>query len=150
MHSLFQRLTSRVDARMISASMLDERGLKDALEKVGWDAKPHGKATFRCVHNTREGEMTVYLRLDEHWLVASVVPFLATNGDNSFELSRWLLRMNRDMFQSKFAYDEDGDVVLTVELPTESLDYDEIEDALQGLIDSAIEHRATLRAAAQG
>lgn len=135
---------------MIGASMLDERGLKDALEKVGWDAKPHGKRTLRSVHKTREGEMTVYLRLDEHWLVASVVPFLATNGDNSFELSRWLLRMNRDMFQSKFAYDEDGDVVLTVELPTESLDYKEIEDALEGLIEAAIEHRATLRAAAQG
>jgi hypothetical protein len=52
------------------------------------------------------------------------------------------------MFQAKFAYDEDGDVVLTVELPTESLDFSEIKIALTDLIDNAVRHRATLRAAA--
>ena len=67
---------------------------------------------------TPEGELSVYVRLTDHWLIASIVPFLATRGNNSFELSRWLLRQNRDMNQVKFAYDEDGDVVLTVELPT--------------------------------
>ena len=129
--------------------MLDEAGLRDALKKLGWEAQRHGKSTLRSVHETDEGTMTVYLRLDENWLVASVVPFLATRGDNSFELARWLLRMNRDMFQTKFAYDEDGDVVLTVELPTESLDYGEIENALSNLIDDAVRHRETLRIAAE-
>ena len=60
--------------------MLDERGLKEALEKVGWDAKPHGKATFRCLHSTREGEMTVYIRLDEHWLVPGEHPELVVKA----------------------------------------------------------------------
>ncbi len=128
--------------------MLDEEGLKEALVKLDWDAQPIGKRTFRALHDTDEGEMVVYIRLDDNWLVASVVPFLATKGDNSFELSRWLLRMNRDMFQSKFAYDEDGDVVLTVEVPTESLDYGEIDSALSNLVRDAVRHRATLRAAA--
>ena len=81
-------------------------------------------------------------------VIASIVPFLTTRGDNSFELARWLLRMNRDMYQCKFAYDEDGDVVLTVELPTESLDSSEVETALTSLVRHAAEHRATLRAAA--
>ena len=53
------------------------------------------------------------------------------------------------MHQTKFAYDEDGDVVLTVELPTESLDYDEIAAALSGLLDHAVAHRKTLRQAAE-
>lgn len=91
----------------------------------------------------------MFLRLNANWLIASVVPFVSTGGDNSFELSRWLLRQNRDMFQSKFAYDDDGDVVLTVELPTESLDYGELESALKGLLTSTVEHRATLRVAAR-
>ncbi|MEM9069622.1 MAG: YbjN domain-containing protein [Myxococcota bacterium] len=129
--------------------MLDEAGLRAAIEKLGWEIQPHGKATFRSVHQTDEGELEVYVRLDENWLVASVVPFLATQGDNSYELARWLLRMNRDMFQAKFAYDEDGDVVLTVELPTESLDFGEIEGALKNLLQDAIRHRATLRIAAE-
>lgn len=130
--------------------MLDESVLRQHLTTLGWEASRHGSGTLRCLHDTREGPVEVYLRLQEHWLVASVVPFLATKGDNSFELSRWLLRVNRDMRQIKFAYDEDGDVVLTVELPTEALDFSEIEAALENLVAAAIEHRETLRAAASG
>ena len=128
--------------------MLDDEALASHLSRMGWEAEPHGRRTFRTVHTTDQGDVVIYIRHTDNWLIASVVPFLSTGGDNSFELSRWLLRMNRDMFQTKFAYDEDGDVVLTVELPTESLDHSEIESALEGLRRHAIEHRATLRQAA--
>lgn len=127
---------------------MDDATLSRTLREIGWKAKPHGDATYRVVHDTPEGDLVVYVRLTDNWLIASVVPFLTTRGENSFELARWLLRMNRDMYQCKFAYDEDGDVVLTVELPTESLDFGEIEAALQGLLEHAVEHRATLRQAA--
>jgi len=129
--------------------MFDPQTLHTHLSRLGWEVSPHGDATWRATHHTDEGEVRVYLRLDENWLIASVVPFVATAGENSFELSRWLLRKNRDMFQSKFAYDDDGDVVLTVELPTESLDFGEFESALTGLLTSTVEHRATLRQAAR-
>ena len=129
--------------------MLDEATLKDHLGKLGWSAKPHGERTLRTVHMTDEGEMVVYLRLHTNWFVASVVPFLATKGDNSLELDRWLLRMNRDMPLAKFAYDEDGDVAITVEMPTENLDFCEVKWALEELLTQATTHRATLRAAAE-
>ncbi len=129
--------------------MLGEAELAEHLRALGWNAEPHGDRTFRSLHSTAEGDVVVYVRLSDNWLIASVVPFLATSGNNSFELGRWLLRQNRDMFQAKFAYDEDGDVVLTVELPTESLDFAEIRAALEGLVNQAVGHRATLRAAAQ-
>ena len=45
-------------------------------------------------------------------------------------------------------YDEDGDVVLTVELPTESIDPSEIRTALSDLLRHAVSHRKTLREAA--
>ena len=89
----------------------------------------------------------IFVRLQKNWLIASVVPFLATRGKNSFELSRWLLRVNRDMYQAKFAFDEDGDVVLTLELPTESIDPSEIRGALTTLLEQAVAHRRTLRLA---
>lgn len=130
--------------------MRDMATLSTTLETLGWHAEPHGDATVRCDHDTPEGPVHVYLRLDDHWLIATVVPFLATGGDNSFELSRWLLRQNRDMAQAKFAYDEDGDVTLTVELPTESLDDSELRGALGLLLDYTQKHRAILRAAAGG
>ncbi len=128
--------------------MLDPAALAEQLDAIGWSALRHDPRTFRCVHDTGEGEVVVFVRLDDNWLIASVVPFLRTRGSTSFELSRWLLRMNRDMYQTKFAYDEDGDVVLTVELPTESIDPAEIRTALSDLLQHAIEHRRTLRDAA--
>jgi len=127
--------------------LTEPRALALELDELGWNAARHDERTFRCVHDTSEGELVVFVRLDDNWLIASIVPFLRTRGDNSFELARWLLRMNRDMYQTKFAYDEDGDVVLTVELPTESLDASEIRTALSDLLQHAIRHRRTLREA---
>ena len=129
---------------------MDEETLSRTLGEIGWSPSPHGEGTFRAVHATDEGELVAYVRLTDDWLIASIVPFLTTRGDNSFELARWLLRMNRDMYQCKFAFDEDGDVVLTVELPTESLDFSEVKAALDALVKHAVEHRATLRKAATG
>jgi len=128
---------------------MNEARLKRTLDEIGWSSEPHSANTLRVVHDTTVGKLVVFVRLSDNWLIASVVPFLTTRGDNPFELARWLLRMNRDMYQSKFAYDEDGDVVLTVELPTEALDFAEIRAALEGMLASAVEHTATLRAAAE-
>lgn len=118
------------------------------LDALGWPHRLHDPRTFRCDHPSPEGDLHVFVRLSDEWLVASVVPFLATRGDNSFELLRWLLRQNRDLYQARFSTDEDGDVVLSVELPTESLDPGEIRTAFENLLVYAVEHRGTLRRAA--
>ena len=128
---------------------MDLGELEQHLMKLGWEPTAHGKNTLRVEHDSEEGPIVVYVRVSGEWLIASVVPFLATRGANSFELSRWLLRQNRDMYQAKFAYDEDGDVVLTVEVPTESLDHAEIASALEELLAQTVQHRGTLRAAAE-
>jgi len=129
--------------------MMSEDTLREYVDRLGWEVEPHGPRTFRAVHRTREGKVKVYLRLSDSWLLASVVPFLSTKGDISLDLSRWLLRQNRDMYQAKFAYDAAGDVVLSVELPTESIDESEVREALESLIRYTIAHRNTLRNAAQ-
>ena len=129
------------------AAMFTESTLEQHLTQLGWAWQPHGPGTRRVSRDTAEGEVVVYVRLSENWLIASVVPFLETGGENSFELARWLLRMNRDMKMTKFAYDDDGDVVLTVEVPTESLDFEEVRAALEGLVSHCVGHRATLRGA---
>jgi hypothetical protein len=129
--------------------MLDESTLLSRLLALGWDARPHGESTYSCARATSEGTFDVYVRLTDHWLVASIVPFLRTRGRNSFELCRWLLRQNRDMAQVKFGIDDDGDVVLTVELPTESLDDSELRIALETLVREGERHRRTLRAASE-
>ena len=87
--------------------MLDEATLVRHLGEMGWDAKPHGARTWRSVRKTDAGEVTVFVRLTDHWLIGSIVPFLQTRGQNSFELCRWLLRQNLDMPQLKFGIDDD-------------------------------------------
>jgi len=127
--------------------VLDRATLLGHLEALGWRAKPHDEGTYKSSHATAEGDVNIFVRLQKNWLIASVVPFLPTKGKNSFELARWLLRVNRDMYQAKFAYDDDGDVVLTLELPTESLDPSEIRGALTTLLEQTVAHRKTLRLA---
>lgn len=127
---------------------MDELGAR--LDTLGWPKRLADETTWCSEQATAEGELPVYVRLGEHWLVATIVPFLHTRGDNSFELVRWLLRQNRDLYQAHFGIDEGGDVVLSVELPTESLDASEIDGALQNLVRYAIEQRGTLRRAAGG
>ena len=130
-------------------AMLDEAALARHLSTLGWKAEPHGERTLRCVHKTPEGDLDVFIRLTDNWVIASIVPFLRTRGGNSFELCRWLLRQNRDMFQAKFGIDDDGDVVLTVEVPTESLDFSELRAALEALVRHGSTLRGVLRAASE-
>lgn len=128
--------------------MLTEEGLREHLDALGWEVGPVGENTLRADRVTPQATFPVYIRLQDGWLVASIVPFLESNGAPAFELSRWLLRVNRDLHLAKFSYDEDGDVVLTVELPTESLSRAEIEAGLTELVRTAESQLATLRAAA--
>ena len=44
-----------------------------------------------------------------------------------------LLKLNYEINMAKFTIDGDGDVILTVELPSENLDYSEFSDALGAL-----------------
>jgi len=127
--------------------VLDTDTLMGHFSALGWKARPHDDGTYKTVHETAEGDVNIFVRLQKNWLIASVVPFLATKGKNSFELARWLLRVNRDMYQAKFAFDEDGDVVITLELPTESIDPSEIRGALTTLLEQTVAHRRTLRLA---
>ncbi len=129
--------------------MLDEAALAGHLSALGWKAEPHGDRTWRCAHDTPEGDLHVFVRLTDNWVIASIVPFLQTRGGNSFELCRWLLRQNRDLFQAKFSIDDDGDIVLSVELPTESLDFSELRAALEALVRHGAKLRGVLRAASE-
>ena len=130
--------------------MLDEATLLDYAQRLGFTLTRHDASTHRALVPTAEGDLALFVRLSPDWLVVSVVPFLATRGEISLDLSRWLLRMNRDLMLGKFAYDDDGDVVLSFDVPTESLDFSEVEKALRGAVDAAVHHRAVLRGANPG
>lgn len=129
--------------------MTDEATILGYLESLGFPVEPNGVRTYLHRRTTDEGGLDIYLRFSDAWMIASIVPFLATRGEGGFELHRWLLRENRDIPLGKFALDEDGDVVLTVELPTESLDPSEVERAMTALVEAAVSRRRILREASR-
>ncbi|NLE47119.1 MAG: YbjN domain-containing protein [Sandaracinaceae bacterium] len=126
--------------------MLTLQAIEEKLRARGWDPEPaEAEGTLHATHPTAEGSFPFYFRLSEDWLILSIVPFMRVDGRPSLELSRWLLRVNRDRHMAKFAYDEDGDIVLTAELPTASLSDEELGLALDELLTTAREQKKMLR-----
>lgn len=128
--------------------MLTIQALEDKLRARGWAPEPaKADGTLYALRTTEEGRFPFYFRLRDEWLILSIVPFMRISGRPSLELSRWLLRVNRDRHLVKFAFDEDGDIVLTSELPAASLSDEEIDLALNELLETAAAQRKMLGAA---
>lgn len=74
----------------------------------------------------------VAVRLTDNWIYFTIIPFVLgpRRPECAARLYYHLLRLNRDITMAKFALDSEDDVLLTVELPTENLDYSEFSDAL--------------------
>jgi len=105
------------------------------LKKDGWPCERGKDDTWRSAFKGDHASFTFYVRLTENWLFVSIVPFVTTpKGEReALSLYRHLLKLNRDMNMAKFALDDDGDVTLSVELPTENMDDSEFKDALDAL-----------------
>lgn len=105
-------------------------------EQYGWRATYD--AETRAWHSGFRGESSsfnIIMHLTENWLYFAVGPFGSAPKDPECEkrLHQHLLRLNNLINMSKFCLDEDGDVVLMVEVPRASLSYGLFEDALNAL-----------------
>jgi hypothetical protein len=100
------------------------------LQEIGWSCEVQDESTLRIVCPDLPA-LPFFARLTENWLLLAIVPVIASAAPRPPDLARRLLAVNRDMRLAKFAYHENGDVALTVELPTESLDGSELHDAVQ-------------------
>lgn len=119
---------------------------------MGWEARPLDSRTWRCRIPSAVGEIRLVVRWAGAWIYLSVLPFfdpetLKPWGLGSFPqgfLGR-LLAVNRNLIMVKFALDEDGDVVLRAELPTESLQRREVETALTTMVRTSEQYRVPVR-----
>lgn len=129
------------------------------LEAMGLEPRvlPDEK-TWRCTLNQAMPNDTIRLvvRYGGAWLYLSIIPFFEPSsirpwGQGKFPvgfLGR-LLAVNRNLILVKFALDDDGDVVLRAELPTEALSESEVETAARMLIDTTAQYRDPVRRALQ-
>ncbi len=120
----------------------------------GWQPRGIDKRTWRCTVPTAAGNVRVVLRHAGSWLYLAVIPFLEPESVRPWGGGKYparflgrILAVNSNLSMVKFALDDDGDLTLRVELPTESLQPREIDTALGLLTTTTEQYREPIRAA---
>jgi hypothetical protein len=133
-------------------SAVTETEVLKVLAGLGWEARSLGEKTWRCTIESPVGPVRLVVRHAGAWLYLSVLPFFEPGsvkpwGNGSYPLGFLgrLLAVNRNLTLVKFALDDDGDVVLRTELPTESLQHAEIETAATLLVRMTEQYRVPVR-----
>jgi hypothetical protein len=116
--------------------------VEELMAKDGWPHERVDEHTWRSGFRGDVNSFRFFVRLTENWIFFTIVPFVVAPKSEAAALGlyRHLLKLNREMNMAKFAIDDDNDVVLTVELPTENLDESEFKDALDALSYYADKH----------
>ena len=122
--------------------MLTAERVEEYLAKDGWPFERVDGHTWRSGFRGDVNSFRFFVRLTDNWIFFTIVPFVVGPKLEAAELRmyRHLLKLNREINMAKFAIDDDADVVLTVELPTENLDESEFKDALDALSYYADKH----------
>jgi hypothetical protein len=89
--------------------------------------------TWISIYRGETNSFRVLTHLAKEWLLLTIYPYVtAPQGkENRLALYSHLLELNHEMNLAKFCLDEDGEVVLSVEFPTENLDDSEFRDGFQ-------------------
>ena len=122
--------------------MLSAKGVEEFLAKDGWPFERIDDNTWRSGFRGDVNSFRFFVRLTDNWIFFTIVPFVVApkNDACALQLYRHLLKLNREINMAKFAIDDDADVVLTVELPTDNLNEGSFKDALDALAYYADKH----------
>jgi hypothetical protein len=133
---------------------LDVKEIPGILRGLKWEPRAIDDRTWRATLQTGVGVIRVVVRHAGPWLYLTVIPFFepgtiekwgAANYPTGF-LGR-LLAVNRNLNMVKFALDDDGDVILKSELPTENLQPREVAAAVTQLLKTTEQYREPVRSA---
>ena len=127
--------------------MIDLETVRGWIEKLGYGATVTGPTTLR-IHPPPEEDNDLppfFVQCSENWVLLSILPAFGPHEELVDELPRQLLFANRDMRIAKFALGKSDDVILCAELPTESLSYSELADAVQRMAGYCKHYRVCLR-----
>lgn len=131
---------------------LGVQDVKAILDERAWSPRQLDEHTLRCTLESDAGEIRLVVRHAGPWIYLAVLPFL-----ESAELKPWgsgkypprflgrILAVNHNLTLVKFALDEEGDLCLRAELPTESLQRREIETALSHMALTTEQYRVPIR-----
>ncbi|MFK7991461.1 MAG: YbjN domain-containing protein [Sandaracinaceae bacterium] len=115
---------------------LDSDTVRTLLEAGGWPCDRISEDTWRSHFRGRNASFPFFVRLDPAGYVCfAIVPFVKSPEEQprSEKLYARLLELNQSLLMAKFSIDDDLDVVLSVEYPSNELDRSEFDDALDVL-----------------
>jgi hypothetical protein len=122
--------------------VIDVPTMQSWLNKLGFEAALHERPKTlqirpRPADRAAPALPPFFIQCTEHWVLLSMLPMFVASERPPEDLYRRLIAVNRDMRIAKFAIDKNGEIVLCVELPTESLDFSELADAVARMIQYA-------------
>lgn len=120
--------------------------LEQMLKADGWPLERLDDKTWRSgFQQSGHEKFRFFIRLTKNWVYLTIIPFITVPDDSALELAlfRRLLVLNREITLAKLALDK-RDVVLTVELATESLAWPQLKDGLDALSFYATKHHDEL------
>ncbi|MDP3274064.1 MAG: YbjN domain-containing protein [Deltaproteobacteria bacterium] len=122
------------------------------LQGLKWEPRALDERTWRCTLTTSVGTVKLVVRHAGAWLYVSVIPFFEAGSVKKWGRNKYpvgflgrLLAVNRNLTMAKFALDDDGDIVLQSELPTESLTPALLANVAQLLLRTTEQYRAPVR-----
>ena len=110
--------------------------IHEYFEQYGWPVEFDDEtSTWRTGFRGHTANFAIVVHLTDNWVYFVIDPFVNAPADVrcASRLHQHLLRLNHAINMAKFSVDDEGDVVLTVELPTENLDYSEFADGINAL-----------------
>ena len=110
--------------------------IESYFERYGWSYEQVDENRFLTgVQSDVTDVFSIYITLTPNWVYFAIVPFVEAPTDPKceFNLYKHLLRLCQEINLAKFSVNSDGNVIMTVELPRENLNYSEFSDALGAL-----------------
>lgn len=112
------------------------------LQANQWPVERLGESTARSRFDGTSRSFPFFVHTDSTYLTLLCVPYARLPGEEgrANTLLDRLLGINRELMMAKFAVDDDGDIVLSVEYPLADLQISEVRDALSVLCFYAEKH----------
>jgi len=114
---------------------MDPNTLSDFFSSYGWRYERTGPGLYRTGFEGDTGAYTIWIRIHEHWIYFTINPFVSHShiGKHAEKIYRQVLDNNHELNMAKFAVDDEGDILITVEFPREGFLYTHFADALTAL-----------------
>ncbi len=118
-------------------------------DAYGWKYERREGTVFRTGFVGDTGHYDIWLKVTDTWVYFAINPYVPrpTGRSHGAGTLHAMLKANHELNLAKFAVDDDGDLLLSVELPCEGFCYTHFADALTALAHYADDYRERIEEA---